>query len=665
MPRYGAVDLEQGKRLTSCDQATVTITIRPELPTSSVDCIYRLAGYGSESRTNSGGAGSRSSANFESLIPMLKKNYPLFLSIVCWLIAVWMGIRMYQQTQQQELWWVRPLFLFLGVYGGVSLLLLARFSRYPEQSAFFALATLSGVLLGIGFPGFSQTGVLLLFAWVGLLWLDFQLGKANVSGWVVFRYAFHTFILWNILSTYWVANASLPAGLFAILVNSLLMTVPFVLGHLTRKVMPRLGYVPFLAYWISFEYFHFNWELTWPWLTLGNGLAGMPWSIQWYEYTGVLGGTFWILLVNILLLQLILHYRQAWRNQASRFFQALLVLIVPVAGSIYQYQTHQERGPGAEVVLVQPNYEPHFEKGSVPDQMIMERYLELSRRALTDTTDLLVFPEASFGLLDQGTFQRSSVYHSLSKALVAHPSQVQLLSGISAYRRFSATDSLLSQVRTQVRRGGDTLYYEVYNAAAWIDFQDSTARWYRKSKLVPGPEIFPYRDFLFFLTPILDRLGGTTAGLGTQDERTVFETKAGALAPVICYESVFGEFLTRYVRRGAEGFVIMTNDGWWDNTSGHRQHAAYASLRAIETRRSIVRAANTGISAFVNQRGGHEQRLRYEKTGALRGRIRQNTEITFYVRWGNLIGRVSLFASLIFLLNLIAQGRIGVRKKKN
>jgi apolipoprotein N-acyltransferase len=118
---------------------------------------------------------------------------------------------------------------------------------------------------------------------------------------------------------------------------------------------------------------------------------------------------------------------------------------------------------------------------------------------------------------------------------------------------------------------------------------------------------------------------------------------------VICYESVFGEFFARFVRNGARVMFIITNDGWWGNTPGHRQHFDFASLRAIETRRSIARSANTGISAFINQRGDDLDATGYWVPAAIKGSINANREITFYVRHGDYLARMSSVLSIVLL----------------
>jgi apolipoprotein N-acyltransferase len=113
---------------------------------------------------------------------------------------------------------------------------------------------------------------------------------------------------------------------------------------------------------------------------------------------------------------------------------------------------------------------------------------------------------------------------------------------------------------------------------------------------------------------------------------------------------VYGEFVTEYVRKGAGMLFIITNDGWWGNTPGHRQHFQYARLRAIETRRCIARSANTGISGFINQRGDVLQQTPYWQDAVISGKLLYDTTITFYVQYGDFLGRLSLFMSVFLLL---------------
>jgi len=186
-----------------------------------------------------------------------------------------------------------------------------------------------------------------------------------------------------------------------------------------------------------------------------------------------------------------------------------------------------------------------------------------------------------------------------------------------------------------------------------IDLAEQSVQTYRKGVFVPGAESFPFRRVLFFLEDWVNSLGGTVAGRGTQDRRLPLVTDEARVAPVICYESVFGEYFTDYIREGAQAVFVMTNDGWWDDTGGYRQHLWLSSVRAIETRREVVRSANVGACAFIDQRGKILEQTDYDRAGFLRGTMRLNDSQTLYVRWGDIVARVALLlAGMIVLGNL-------------
>ena len=121
------------------------------------------------------------------------------------------------------------------------------------------------------------------------------------------------------------------------------------------------------------------------------------------------------------------------------------------------------------------------------------------------------------------------------------------------------------------------------------------------------------------------------------------------LGCIICYESIYGEFCTGYVKAGAKALAVITNDAWWGNTPGYRQHLSYASLRAIETRRDIARCANTGISGFINQRGEISGESTWWEQEVLGGQVNLNSEETFFVRNGDIPGRICCFVALLLL----------------
>ena len=587
----------------------------------------------------------------------MKNNIRIPLIILLALIAAWFGYDMARLGQAKQLWGYRPLFCFLAAWGAIVLLRTYRYAKWPQRWRWLGLSTLSGILLGVGFPDIIPVPWLMFIGFVPLLIVEREVAEARkgAARGEVMRYAYNTFVLWNVITTYWVANTAFVAGVFAIWVNALLMCIPFVLYHQTRQVMPKLGYLAFIAYWLVFEYIHLRWELTWPWLTLGNSFAEFPSWVQWYEYTGVFGGGLWILGANILALRL----WSTWREKAGSLLRPALRLLaliaIPVIVSLVIYTRYEEQGKPRQVVVVQPNFEPHYEKFDIPEGVQIGRFLELSGQAVNEQTDYLVFPETSFGFVETSSINSYAAVQRIRQYFKDYP-KLHIVTGVDAYHVFRPGEPHSRAVRESVRGPGDTMYYEVLNAAIQISIGSDEVPVYRKSKLVPGPEIFPYSRVFFFLKPLVDRLEGTVAGVGTQPQRSVLSSEAGEIAPAICYESIFGEYVTGYVRKGAQAIFIMTNDGWWDNTAGHRQHLHFASLRAIEARRDIARSANTGVSAFINQRGDILQATHYDEAAAIKGTIRFNDTITFYVRWGDIIGRIALFAVILLLLNTFVKG---------
>ena len=181
--------------------------------------------------------------------------------------------------------------------------------------------------------------------------------------------------------------------------------------------------------------------------------------------------------------------------------------------------------------------------------------------------------------------------------------------------------------------------------------------YYHKSKLVVLAESNPFRSGPFkFMDKLVRNLAGGIGDYQPQDYRTVFEEDNGVkIGTAICYESVFGDFYREWALNGANVMAIITNDGWWRDTPGHKQHLNYARIRAIENRRSIARSANTGISAFINQRGDIEQQTGWWERGYLTGTLNLNEEKTIFTIHGDIIGRLSRFLTFLFLLMGVAR----------
>jgi len=583
-----------------------------------------------------------------------KIKYPLLLISLA--TVIWSSYQMLHL----KLWGHYPLFQFSATW--VILVLLAQ-GVFPKSfnNYYLLLSALSGILLAIGFPTSPLTPVMFI-GFVPLLIVEQLISdsRAGPNKKQVFGYSYNAFVIWNILTTFWVGNTAYVGGVVAILVNALFMSVPIILFHQTKKYLDRnLAYTAFIANWLAWEYLHLNWEISWPWLTLGNSFAQYPSWVQWYEFTGVFGGSLWILLLNVIFYRgLIAKSGKEIIWDKPTLVKGGLLILLPILFSFGRYYTYEEVGKEVEVVVVQPNYEPHYEKFVVSRKQQLERFIELSESALTANTAYLVFPETSLGMFKNRQIGKEPYTRTLRDMVNKYP-KLNLVTGLITNREYKEGEAHSPAVRTYVdSRRGDTIYWELYNSAVQISSDSEEIPIYFKSKQVPGAEMMPYPQLFFFLKPLADKLGGSLSGHGKQKLRSAFKSASGKVAPVICYESVYGEYTTGYVKQGANTLFIITNDGWWDNTSGHRQHLKFASLRAIETRRDIARSANTGVSCFINQRGDILQATTYGETTTIRGNIHLNEEISFYVRWGDIIGRIGVFLSVLLLLNTFVKGKM-------
>lgn len=525
-----------------------------------------------------------------------------------------------------------------------------------KRSYRIALSVLSGFLLSLawlGFPGWA-----LFFALLPLLFLDqfFVERKDEFRSVMFWGHTFLAFFIWNLATTWWIVHATAAGAAMAIITNSFLMSLVWWLAHIARRnFKSNLGYIALTVFWLSFEYFHFHWDIEWPWLTLGNGFANNVKMVQWYEFTGFLGGSLWVLAMNVLLFKIIrsIAEKQSLRNKFLPSFWAVVLLIVPLSLSFYMYSSYHEKENRKNIVIVQPNIDPYSE--SFDEQAEMQKlktFIQLAETKADEKTDFIIGPETLFenpSYWNEDRMESNGMIKQLSAFLNNYP-RAEMVFGVSSFKPYPDKKSAPATARTR-----NNMTYDMFNTALFLD-RNGEIQIYHKSILVVGVEKMPFMKYFGFLGDIVINIGGTSSSLGRQDEPSNFISGDGTkVAPVICYESVFGEYVTKYIQDGAELIFIITNDGWWKNTPGYKQHESFARLRAIETRRSIARAANTGISCFINQRGDVSEETEWWTETAIKGSINANDKITFYVKHGDYIARISLFVSVLLALFLISK----------
>ena len=488
-------------------------------------------------------------------------------------------------------------------------------------------------------------------------------GKKHI--WI---YHYTAFVIWNAITTFWVCNATVGGGLFAIFANAFQMSLVFGLFRLSKKKFKgALPYIFLAVAWIAWERFYFDAEISWPWLVLGNSFARTTGAIQWYEFTGALGGSLWIWACNLGIFGMLVALSDgSWRHFNSKAKAAsvaallMLLIVPPVASSAIgkKYNDAMTADENLEVLIVQPNIDPYNKfQAMTQDQQnaILERLMakELKGR-VNDTTAsplLVVAPETFTGDIVCGDYPRSRTWRRFTSFLKQYPG-VSMLFGASSYDYISS-EKAPSHTARFIREG---LWLESHNSALMIDGTAETEI-FHKSKLVVAVEHTPYPAIFCKLD---DMLGGVMGRCVGQDEISLLHVKGanGENIPIgcaVCYESVYGEYYTDYVRKGARAMTIITNDAWWGNTPGYRQHLSYASLRAIETRRAIARCANTGISAIISPSGKILKPTPWWEQASINSYIPLRSDLTFFVTHGDIAGRICSFIFMLLLMALVVR----------
>lgn len=527
-----------------------------------------------------------------------------------------------------------------------------------------ALSILSGLLFAFAWYPHGLT-FLIFFAFVPLFSLSeisLQEGKRNAFGRGILLF-YPAFFVFNIITTYWIAYCTVPGAAAAVVANALLQTLTFSAWHACRKQVKNgvLQVVMLIAFWISFEYLHLNWDLTWPWLNLGNVFACEPDTVQWYSITGTAGGTLWIILLNFMFSGLIGHIQQHNRKGIVRYvISVAATYAIPCGismGMFFYENSHLEHDTPIEAVIVQQNTDPWEEEYRLSNEEEIQRILDVAQPFMYDRVNLVVTAESSVAHSIEMDVLRNHRFHEedsrysgfalLDSMIVRYPN-VNYILGLSTIGIY---DRRVSPVSQEVAPGK---FAEFYNTAGFYN-KNGLVSHYHKSRLVPGVEKMPFPKVFGFLGDVLVELGGSNSSLGTDTAQRVFEFEVDGqkvrVGTGICYESIYGELMSRFVRNGANVLCIITNDSWWKDSPGHGQHFEMSRLRAIETRRYVLRAANGGFSGVIDPLGRVLAKTKYNERTAIQTIVSAQSGETFYVKHGDYLARIAIvltFAALLF-----------------
>ncbi len=515
-----------------------------------------------------------------------------------------------------------------------------------------ALSVSGGILSGLAWTDWCP-GFVLFVSFVPFLLVENHLfeNQRKYSSASFFTYLLPGFVIFSIMTFGWVRAVSILAAICVILMASLLMSFTLWLAHIIRlKAGTISGSVSFIAFWLTLELLCLNMDILSPWANLGNGLSKDILFIQWYEVTGTAGGTLWILLSNLFLSGFLLSF---FKNQGKRFKFLLMWLAIAVIPSVISLVLYQSVKPSTgrecEVVIIQPDYDPYTEKFTIPFEEQLNKAAGMAETQLTNSTGWLVLPET---IVDDPVNEYNLAedkYIRILKGLINRHPGLNVVAGMETYKPYQPLAESASRGSTSGNLNPAFTHY--FNSAINIDSGPSF-QIYHKSKLVPGFEALFSSWPLRLVNKLLPEPGGTRWGYEPQKERSCFtdDIQSLKIAPVICYESIYGKYVTDYIKEGAEAIFVITNDGWWKNTNGYKQHFAHSSMRAIETRRPLVRSANTGISGIIDIRGKVIQKSEWWTPAVIKGVINPETRITVYVRYGDYLMYIAAMVSLLILL---------------
>jgi len=529
-----------------------------------------------------------------------------------------------------------------------------------------ALSVLTGLILSLAWY-VRGAAIIIMLAFVPLFWLsDISLkeGKRNAFGRGILLF-YPAFFVFNLITTYWIAYCTLPGAAAAIIANALLQTLVFATWHACRKQVQNtvLQLVMLVSFMVAFEYLHLNWDLTWPWLTLGNVFANMPAMVQWYCITGTLGGTLWIILLNFMFSGLIGHIQQHNRKGIVRYvISVAATYAIPCGismGMFFYENSHLEHDTPIEAVIVQQNTDPWEEEYRLTNTQEIQRILDVAQPYINEKTNLVITPESAIAhtidmeALRKHTFMEGDTrfegFALLDSVTAVYPN-LNFVLGLSTV---SISDHKTSPVAREYIPGQ---FMEFFNTAGFYN-KNGLVSHYHKSRLVPGVEKMPFPKVFGFLENAIIELGGSNSSLGNDTEQRTFEFEVDGkpmrIGAAICYESVYGELVANFVKNGANVLCVITNDSWWDDSPGHRQHFEMSRLRAIETRRYVLRAANGGFSGVISPTGSVLMRTKYDERTAIQTLVCAQTRETFYVKHGDYIARIAIvltFAALLFCI---------------
>jgi len=494
------------------------------------------------------------------------------------------------------------------------------------------LSLLSGILLILSFPNFD----LEFLAWFALVPLFYSIdGKTLTRS---FKLGFLTGIISFLGILYWIIVAVHTYGNIPLILSALILLL--LVGYLslfigaftffTRLIQIRFGLETFLftpLLWVALEYLRSFLLTGFPWANLGySQYLNLPF-IQMADITGAYGLSFVILLVNVTLFRMLYQWPKKTFPVKEVAFTVLILLGFLIYGYVKMGVVDRQmiENPSLRIGLVQGNIDQSVKWDKSFQTETLKIYEKLSFSVAEERPDLIVWPETATPFFFQDATEYQPFVLDIPKKTNAF-----LLFGTPSYK---------------TRKGK----VDHYNSAYLVSPSGELVGKYDKIHLVPFGEYVPLQDLLFFIGSLGEGIGDFQSG----KEIFNFSLPQGKFGVLICFEIIFPDLCRRFVKRDANFLVTITNDAWFGRTSAPYQHLSMATFRAVENRVFVARAANTGITGFIDPKGKIMKQGGIFTEGAINGTIRLSNQKTFYTLYGDIFAWTCSVLSILLLVNAL------------
>jgi len=503
----------------------------------------------------------------------------------------------------------------------------------------FLPALISGLMLVISFPRFDFSGL----AWISFVPLLFSLWKKDwresfVSGFVFGMAYFFGTLYWIYHSINHFGGISFFSSIIVVVflcaylsLFPALFSVVFSLVYRKTR-LPALFIAP--IFWVCIEFTR-SYALTgFPWSSVGYSQYRFLPLIQISDIAGIYGISFLILAFNGFITDLLLireKVKEMPLFPLSYFMTGATLLLILMIGTFGYgfWRLHQDRvGKDLTVSVIQGNIEQDKKWEPIFQNEVVDIYTKLSEEAMKEHPSLIIWPETAVPFLFGSDIANTERLVQFQKQ-----SRTSLLFGAVMIKKQSAESTDLT------------------NSAILLDKEGKKSYVYDKIHLVPFGEYVPLRKVLFFIDKLVVGIGDYIPG----KQYLMADTGMGRFSTLICYEVIFPGLVRKFFTSGGDFIVNITNDAWFGNTAGPYQHFSMAVFRAIENRKPVVRAANTGISGFIDSNGKILVQSGLFDRQVLTHTLKTDSAMTFYTRFGDLFSFFCVVVSIILLGNIVSR----------